>query len=263
MRRTSVARLFDSHRDWLKLTHVCGRLDRDISVTEERIWPADLVGHLNLIHPDRLQIIGAAELSWARRQSRDKIAHHLTEILSAQPPAIVMADDCEVPAMVSTLCEANGIALFTTPLASASVIAESTSPAMLPAMLAATTVLAIVANLYELLCTAGFPMIFTRLLTLQEDNGVRHYLYLALYNVIYVLPLFVIVLAFVRSMGSRKLNEREGRLLKLLSGLMMIGLGSVLLLAPERLAEIGVAVALPALAIALTGLAARLTRNSG
>ena len=133
----------------------------------------------------------------------------------------------------------------------------------LPAMLAATTVLAIVANLYELLCTAGFPMIFTRLLTLQEDNGVRHYLYLALYNVIYVLPLFVIVLAFVRSMGSRKLNEREGRLLKLLSGLMMIGLGSVLLLAPERLAEIGVAVALPALAIALTGLAARLTRNSG
>ena len=106
-------------------------------------------------------------------------------------------------------------------------------------------------------------MIFTRLVTLQEDNGVRHYLYLALYNVIYVLPLFVIVLAFVRSMGSRKLNEREGRLLKLLSGLMMIGLGSVLLLAPERLAEIGVAVALPALAIALTGLAARLTRNSG
>lgn len=122
MRRTSVARLFDSHHDWLKLTHVCGKLDRDISVTEERIWPADLVGHLNLIHPDRLQIIGAAELSWARRQSRDKIAHHLTEIFSAQPPAIIMADGCEVPTMVSTLCEANGIALFTTPLASASVI---------------------------------------------------------------------------------------------------------------------------------------------
>jgi len=75
------------------------------------------------------------------------------------------------------------------------------------------------------------------------------------------LPLLVIVLTFVRSMGSRKLSEREGRLLKLLSGLMMLGLGIVLLLAPERLGEIGVAVVLPALAIALTGLAARLTRN--
>jgi len=131
----------------------------------------------------------------------------------------------------------------------------------LPAMLAATILLAIAANFYELLCTAGFPMIFTRLLTLQEANGARHYLYLALYNVIYVLPLLVIVLTFVRSMGRRQLSEREGRLLKLLSGLMMLGLGIVLLLAPERLGEIGVAVVLPALAIALTGLAARLTRN--
>ena len=33
------------------------------------------------------------------------------------------------------------------------------------------------------------------------------------------------------------------------------------MLNPERLGEIGVAVVLPALAIALTGLAARLTRN--
>ncbi len=122
MRRTSVARLFDAHRDWLKLTHLCGRLERDISVTEERIWPADLVGHLNLIHPARLQVIGAAELDWARRQSRDKIAHHLNEIFSAEPPAIIMADNCDVPGMVRTLCEERGIALFSTPLASASVI---------------------------------------------------------------------------------------------------------------------------------------------
>lgn len=131
----------------------------------------------------------------------------------------------------------------------------------LPAMLAATIVLAIAANLYELLCTAGFPMIFTRLLTLQEVDSALHYLYLALYNVIYVLPLLAIVLTFVGNMGRRKLSEREGRLLKLLSGLMMLGLGSVLLLAPERLGGIGVAVVLPGAAIALTGLAARLTRN--
>ena len=131
----------------------------------------------------------------------------------------------------------------------------------LPAMLAATIILALAANFYELLCTAGFPMIFTRVLTLHEGSATRHYLYLALYNVIYVLPLFVIVMTFVHSMGSRKLSEREGRLLKLLSGLMMLGLGIVLLLAPERLGEIAVAVALPAAAIILTGLAARLTRN--
>ena len=38
----------------------------------------------------------------------------------------------------------------------------------LPAMLAATIFLAIAANFYELLCTAGFPMVYTRLLTLAD-----------------------------------------------------------------------------------------------
>ena len=109
------------------------------------------------------------------------------------------------------------------------------SAGKLPTMLVTTILLAIAANFYELLCTAGFPMVYTRLLTLQEADGARHYLYLVLYNVIYVLPLLFIVLAFVRSMGARKLSEREGRLLKLLSGLMMLDLGVLLLLAPGKI----------------------------
>lgn len=132
-----------------------------------------------------------------------------------------------------------------------------------PAMLAATVLLATAANFYELLCTAGFPMVYTRLLTLHEPSGAKHLLYLALYNVVYVLPLLAIVLAFVGTMGARKLSEREGRLLKLLSGLMMLGLGLLLLAAPERLGNLGVALGLMAGAGGLTWLAARLTRESG
>ncbi|WP_153146552.1 thioredoxin family protein [Dechloromonas sp. H13] len=131
----------------------------------------------------------------------------------------------------------------------------------LPAMLAATVLLAVAANFYELLCTAGFPMVFTHLLTLQVHDPARHYLYLALYNLIYVLPLLLIVLAFVRSMGARKLSEREGRLLKLLSGLMMAGLGIFLVAAPEMLASPGVGLGLLAGAGALAWLAARLTQE--
>jgi hypothetical protein len=130
-----------------------------------------------------------------------------------------------------------------------------------PAMLAATVLLATAANFYELLCTAGFPMVYTRLLTLHEPDGARHFLYLALYNVVYVLPLLAIVLAFVGTMGARKLSEREGRLLKLLSGLMMLGLGLLLLVAPERLGHLGIALGLMVGAGLLTWLAARLTRG--
>jgi cytochrome c biogenesis protein CcdA len=131
-----------------------------------------------------------------------------------------------------------------------------------PAMLAATVLLATAANFYELLCTAGFPMIYTRLLTLHEPSGTRHLLYLALYNLVYVLPLLAIVLAFVGTMGARKLSEREGRLLKLLSGLMMLGLGVLLLAAPQRLGHLGVALGLMAGAGGVTWLAARLTREN-
>jgi hypothetical protein len=131
----------------------------------------------------------------------------------------------------------------------------------LPTMLAATVALAVAANFYELLCTAGFPMVYSRLLTLHELQTGTHYLYLALYNLIYIVPLLVIVLAFALSMGRHKLSERQGRLLKLLSGLMMLGLGTLLLLAPERLSSLGIALALVASALLLTWIAARLTRD--
>jgi hypothetical protein len=128
------------------------------------------------------------------------------------------------------------------------------------AMIAATVFLAIAANFYELLCTAGFPMVFTRLLTLQVASRSEQYFYLALYNLIYVTPLLLIVFAFVRSMGSRKLSEREGRLLKLLSGLMMLLLGLLLAFAPEKLNDFSTTAGLVALAVGLTLIAARWTK---
>ncbi|MFA5082462.1 MAG: hypothetical protein WC474_07970 [Hydrogenophilaceae bacterium] len=127
----------------------------------------------------------------------------------------------------------------------------------LPGMLAATVLLAVAANFYELLCTAGLPMVYTRLLTLHTRDPANYYLYLVLYNLIYILPMMLIVLAFVRTMGARRLTEREGRLLKLLSGLMMLGLGLLLLIAPERLNNLLVAFALIAGAGGLTWLAAK------
>ena len=75
--------------------------------------------------------------------------------------------------------------------------------------------LAIAANAYELLCTAGFPMVYTRVLTLHDLMPKTYYMYLAAYNLIYITPLAIIVVVFSLTLGSRKLGEREGRILKL------------------------------------------------
>lgn len=122
-------------------------------------------------------------------------------------------------------------------------------------LLFGTATLAVAANSYELLCTAGFPMVYTRLLTLQHLDRWAYYLYLALYNLVYVIPLLAIVLAFTYTLGSRKLSEQEGRLLKLMSGMMMLGLGVLLLAAPQLLNHLGMALGLLALALGVTWLA--------
>jgi hypothetical protein len=130
------------------------------------------------------------------------------------------------------------------------------------AMLAATLFLAVVANFYELLCTAGFPMVYTRILTLHEPTAAAHYGWLALYNTVYVIPLALIVAAFVATLSARRLSEREGRLLKLMSGVMMLELGLVLALFPAWLNSLPITAGLLAGALAVTALAARATRGA-
>ena len=128
-------------------------------------------------------------------------------------------------------------------------------------MLAGTVVLAIAANTYELLCTAGFPMVFTRILTLHSLAPLTYYGYLALYNVVYIIPLSIIVLIFAVTMGTRKLTEWEGRKLKLVSGLMMLFLGLILLLQPALLNNVFAATGLLASALILSWVIISVTRS--
>ena len=128
-------------------------------------------------------------------------------------------------------------------------LVKSTS---LASMLAGTVVLAIAANTYELLCTAGFPMVFTRILTLHSLDPLTYYSYLALYNVVYIIPLSIIVVLFTVTLGKRKLTEWEGRKLKLVSGLMMLFLGIALLLQPALLNNVFVAAGMLAAALILS-----------
>lgn len=130
-----------------------------------------------------------------------------------------------------------------------------------PAMIAGTVVLAVTANAYELLCTAGFPMVYTRALTLHNLTTVQYYLYLVLYNVVYVIPLAIIVLVITLTLGSRKLTEWQGRQLKLVSGLMMFFLGLILLLNPAYLNNAAASAVLLGFVIVISAIVIRITKR--
>jgi thiol-disulfide isomerase/thioredoxin len=131
----------------------------------------------------------------------------------------------------------------------------------LTSVMMGTIVLAVAANAYELLCTIGFPMVFTRVLTSHSLPTLRYYLYLIFYNVIYIIPLLFIVLMFSITLGAKKLTEWQGQVLKLISGLMMLGLGAVLLINPALFNNIFVAVGLLAIALATAGIMIFITKK--
>ena len=90
-------------------------------------------------------------------------------------------------------------------------------------------------NFIELLCTAGFPAIYTAVLTQHDLSPAIYYAYLGLYILGYIADDSLMVAIAVVALTSNKLTERAGRWLKLLSGAIMLALGGVMLLRPEWL----------------------------
>jgi hypothetical protein len=95
--------------------------------------------------------------------------------------------------------------------------------------------LAILVNVVELLCTAGLPAVFTQILTLRNLSTLEYYGYLVLYNVAYVFDDALMVAAAVFTLARWKMQERHGRWLKLVSGLVICVLGAMLVFAPQWL----------------------------
>jgi hypothetical protein len=101
--------------------------------------------------------------------------------------------------------------------------------------LAGATILAVMVNVVELLCTAGLPALYTEILTMHELPMWQNYAYLALYNICYMLDDTLMVAVVVVSLSKRKLQEEQGRWLKLVSGAVIAVLGAIMIVNPELL----------------------------
>jgi hypothetical protein len=95
-----------------------------------------------------------------------------------------------------------------------------------------TVVLAILVQIVEFMCTSGFPALYTRILTLKHLDSMSYYSYLLLYNLAYMFDDVIILGIGVITLSQHRLQEKEGRWLKLISGLVMVGLGIYLIIAP-------------------------------
>ncbi len=103
----------------------------------------------------------------------------------------------------------------------------------------ATVVLAAGVSLVEFSCTAGFPFLWTNLLVSQKVTALTFILLLLLYLLIYQLDEMVIFFTAVYTLKSSKLEEKHGRILKLIGGMLMLTLAVVMLVKPTLMNNLG------------------------
>jgi HPr kinase/phosphorylase len=86
--------LFEHHKDKLLLDWLAGRNGQDRLITDnDKNQPhVSLIGHLNAIHPNQIQILGPWELEYLNHLGKN--THHdvTAQLFSSQPAAIIVTD---------------------------------------------------------------------------------------------------------------------------------------------------------------------------
>ena len=108
----------------------------------------------------------------------------------------------------------------------------------LPAVVAATAVLAAGVSLVEFGCTAGLPLLWTNLLTAQQATAGTFVTLLLVYMLVYQLDELAIFGTAVATMRASRMQERHGRILKLASGMLMLALALVVLVDPDLMSGV-------------------------
>ncbi|MBN9429380.1 MAG: HPr kinase/phosphorylase [Burkholderiales bacterium] len=117
----TVRNLFDHNREALQLRWACGEAAGERNVAPTAAEPADLVGYLNLIHPNRIHVFGHAELAYMTRLETTARQALLRDLVSGQPPALIVADGLSISSLFDC-ATSEGLPLIESPMTAASVI---------------------------------------------------------------------------------------------------------------------------------------------
>jgi HPr kinase/phosphorylase len=140
MRQVSVDKLFSDNREKLGLVWRAGRQGGNRVLTGESALKPTIgqVGHMNFIHPFRVQMVGAAESAYLQALPESELRAHIDRLFTSELVAIAVANGEVPPPYLVERCNANHIAMFTSPQPSphlvdvfryylARVLAESTT----------------------------------------------------------------------------------------------------------------------------------------
>ena len=95
--------------------------------------------------------------------------------------------------------------------------------------------LAVSVNIVELACSAGLPVMFTQILSMNNLTIIQEILYIALYMLFFLIDDLVIFFIAVRTMQITGVSTKYGKISKLIGGILLLLIGILLIFKPEWL----------------------------
>ncbi|MFP5074061.1 HPr(Ser) kinase/phosphatase [Neisseria sp. WLZKY-1] len=115
----SVRRLYQDNRDKLRLAWAAGAAGADNRIGVEADKPVlALVGHLNFIHPNQVQVLGVAEVDYLARMESGDLAYNFEQLFELPMSLVIVANDLDVPQILRDYCHTNNVPLLTSSLES-------------------------------------------------------------------------------------------------------------------------------------------------
>jgi len=129
------------------------------------------------------------------------------------------------------------------------------------ALVIGTITLAAGVSLVEFSCTAGFPIVWSNLLAQKTVSHLTFFVLLLVYMLVYLLDEMVLFSTVLITMRASKMEEKHGRLLKLISGCVMLLLAGTMLIKPDLLNNLTAAIFLFAFAFIVSMVTHLITRK--
>jgi HPr kinase/phosphorylase len=120
MPQVSIARLFDETREKLQLTWIAGRDGTDKGIDSELTKDSSkgLVGHLNFIHPNLIQVLGQSEVNHLNGLDPAECRALLKRTSTRELACFIVAGANAIPPALLEVAEATHTPLFSSPIAS-------------------------------------------------------------------------------------------------------------------------------------------------
>ncbi len=120
MTQITVRQLYEDSKEKLELNWVAGRNGVDKLLTSDTVQKLSLalIGHLNFVHPNRVQVLGCAEMDYLRSLDTDALRKAVDRLFSTELAAIIVANNELVPPSLLAASNDTQTPLFTSPSAS-------------------------------------------------------------------------------------------------------------------------------------------------